>query len=200
METTLARNWWAIALRGAVAIVFAFAAYFLAAASVQTLARIFGLFALLEGLLAAVTVLGGRHGEEAQPRVFFVDAVLGVGFGLVALLAPWRSGAAVVQLVAGWIGLMGLLEASTALRFRKHVGTPRLLVALGVVSLLFAAVLAFVPFSRFVNVWFIGTWAAFVGALYLVVGIILRRDLTLPEPEEETYVAHARHEAPFGHI
>src|SRR5262245_55643561 len=52
MERTLARNWWAIALRGAFAILFGLIAFAWAEATPSFLGTVFGVFLLIEGRLA----------------------------------------------------------------------------------------------------------------------------------------------------
>ena len=184
MERTLSRNWWAFALRGGLAMLFALLVVAWSDATPASLARIFGVFAIGEGALAIGSSLGARRDDE-RPWPLLFEGTIGMGFGLVALVAPFRGLATVAWLVASWIAMVGLLEGATALKFKKHVATPRLLVGLAVVSVIAAAALVFSPsMGEIVTVWLLGGWAAFLGAITFTIGLVLRRDL---EPVEEPF-------------
>ena len=61
MVLNLARNWWALALRGAAAIVFGILALFWPPAAVVALVAVFGAYALVDGILNLVAaVWAGR--------------------------------------------------------------------------------------------------------------------------------------------
>jgi uncharacterized membrane protein HdeD (DUF308 family) len=180
MEQTLARNWWAFALRGGLAILFSLLVVAWSDATPASLARIFAVFAIGEGALAIGATLGARsHADRPWPLVF--EGAIGIGFGLVALIAPFHSLTTVAWVIASWIAIVGLLEGATALKFRKHMSTPRLLTALAIVSVLAAAALVFSPgLGGIVTVWLLGAWSAFLGFITMVVGIVLHRDVRVP--------------------
>ncbi len=183
MDRTLSRNWWAFSLRGALAIVFALLIVAWSHASPASLARIFGVFAIAEGALAIGSSLGA-HRDVDRPWPLLFEGTIGIFFGLVALIAPFRSLATVAWIIASWIATVGLLEGATALKFGKHVATPRLLAGLSVVSLLAAAAMLFTPRAgEIVTVWLLGAWSAFLGVIAFIVGLVLRRDVEEPEFE-----------------
>lgn len=177
MERTLSRNWWAFVLRGALAIVFSLLVVAWSDATPASLARIFAVFAIGEGALAVGSSLGARRDED-RPWPLLFEGTIGIGFGLVALIAPFQSLATVAWVVASWIAMVGLLEGATALKFRRHVATPRLLVGLAIVSVISAAAMVFSPrLGEIVTVWLLGAWAAFLGAVTFIIGMVLHRDV-----------------------
>ncbi|MGZ3422665.1 MAG: HdeD family acid-resistance protein [Polyangiales bacterium] len=175
MERTYARNWWAIALRGGVAMMFGLLASAFADATPEFLGRVFGVFLLVEGALAAVSGLGARTAED-RAYVSWVEGALGLGFALV-LLSGIHEGSTVIRLVAGWIAAIGILEGASSISFRKHVAAPRLLIGIAVVSVLLAGALWMFAPPTLVAVWFIGAWAVFAGATTLAVSVALRADV-----------------------
>lgn len=188
MDRTLSRNWWAFSLRGALAILFALLIVAWSDATPTSLARIFGVFAIGEGALAIGASLGAqRDVDRPWPLVF--EGAIGIGFGLIALVAPFRSLSTVAWVVASWIAMVGLLEGATALKFGKHVATPRLLSGVAVVSLLTAAGMVLSPRAgEIVTVWLLGAWSAFLGAVTFIIGMVLRRDRFEPTIELRTSV------------
>ena len=56
----LARNWWAIALRGVAAIVFGALALLLPATTLTGLILLFGAYALIEGFFSVIAALRGH--------------------------------------------------------------------------------------------------------------------------------------------
>jgi len=175
MEGTLSRNWWAFVLRGGLAMVFALLVIGWSDATPASLARIFGVFAVGEGALAIGSSLGARRDED-RPWALLFEGAIGIGFGLVALIAPFQTLETVAWVVASWIAMVGLLEGATALKFHRHVATPRLLVGLSVVSIIAAAAMVFSPRAgEIVTVWLLGSWAAFLGAVTFIIGMALHR-------------------------
>jgi uncharacterized membrane protein HdeD (DUF308 family) len=175
MERTLARNWWAIALRGAFAILFGLLAFAWGASTPEFLGGVFGVFLLIEGGLAACSSLGAHTAQE-RAYVSLVEGGLGLAFALV-LLSGIHDEGTVIRLVAGWMGAVGLLEGASSVSFRRHVAAPRLLISVAVVSVLLAGALWFLMPATLVAVWFIGAWAVFVGATTLFVSFALRPDV-----------------------
>jgi uncharacterized membrane protein HdeD (DUF308 family) len=180
MESTLARNWWAFVLRGALAMVFALMVVAWSSATPMALARVFGVFAIAEGALAIGSTLGARRDED-RPWPLVLEGAIGIGFGLVGLIAPFASLATVAWVIASWIAIVGMLEGATSLKMHRHVTTPRVMVAVGVVSLIAAAAMVFTPYlGEIVTVYLLGGWAAFLGAATFVVGMVMRRDAHTP--------------------
>lgn len=57
MSNLLARNWWAVALRGVLAIVFGVLALRMPATALIALVLLFGFYALVDGAVAIVSAL-----------------------------------------------------------------------------------------------------------------------------------------------
>lgn len=181
MTPMLSKNWWAFAVRGGLSMVFALLAVAWSGASPNALAKIFGVFALAEGALSLLATANLEALERPWPLT--IEGVLGLSFGLVGLSAPFSMLSSVAWLIASWIATVGVLEGATALRVPGHVATPRLFAAIGVGSLVSAFAVVIAPWAgwagEIVTVWFVGAWAAFLGALTFVIAMVLRHD-TLP--------------------
>jgi uncharacterized membrane protein HdeD (DUF308 family) len=177
MQATLSRNWWAFILRGAIALVFALMIFAWSSATPATLGRVFAVFAIAEGALAIGGTLGARSNKDRVYPLLFEGAI-GIGFGLMALIAPFHSLRTVAWVIASWIAIVGLLEGATAMKLKNHVSAPRVLSGVAVISILAASAMMFSPpMGEIITVYLLGAWAAFLGAATLMVGLVLRRDV-----------------------
>ena len=57
-------HWWALAIRGAIAIIFGLAALLRPDIALEALILLFGAYALVDGVFAIVGVFGGRAEER----------------------------------------------------------------------------------------------------------------------------------------
>ena len=91
MLDVLARNWWALALQGVVAILFGLAALIWPGLTLTALVLLFGAYALVDGVFAAVAALA-RAGRERRWWVLLLEGLLGIAAyaGLVASPRPRR--------------------------------------------------------------------------------------------------------------
>src|SRR5215218_7381712 len=87
MNELLARTWWAIALRGALALLFGRAALALSGITVRGLVLAFGAYTVADGILAIVAAIrAAREHERWWP--FVIEGLLGIGTGGDRLLGP----------------------------------------------------------------------------------------------------------------
>ena len=61
---TLIRNWWLVALRGAVALIFGVLTVFRPAVTLSVLILLFGAYAIANGVFTVVAAIAKRHGES----------------------------------------------------------------------------------------------------------------------------------------
>jgi hypothetical protein len=99
MVVMLARNWWALAWRGLVAVLFGAAALAWPGPTLTALALLSGAFALLDGALVLAAALVGHPGSPCRGALL-AEGLLGVATGVLALLRPGLMALAVVDLIA----------------------------------------------------------------------------------------------------
>ena len=66
MAAIMVGNWWALALRGVVAILFALIAFFLPGITAAALILLFGAYALVDGVFALIAGLRRRGGTAGR--------------------------------------------------------------------------------------------------------------------------------------
>jgi uncharacterized membrane protein HdeD (DUF308 family) len=87
MTVVLVRNWWALALRGGLAVLFGVAAFVIRGLTLAFLIALFGAYALIDEVLAIVAgVRAAEHHERFGSPL--VRGILGIAAGLVAFILP----------------------------------------------------------------------------------------------------------------
>jgi uncharacterized membrane protein HdeD (DUF308 family) len=173
MNATLARHWWTIVLRGVIAILFGIIALGAPGAVLLSLAFVFGIYVLVDGVFGLVgTVRAVRtHGHWGA---LLAEAVLNIVMGLIALIMPAAAVAAFVLLMAVWALVSGALMLTAAIRL--HATHGRWWLGLGgIASLVWGLLLVLAPIMGAVVVtWWLGIYAIVFGVSLLVCGWQLR--------------------------
>src|SRR2546422_11239181 len=92
METdALARNWWAIALRGVAAIIFGALTLVVPGVTLAVLILLFGAYALIEGVLNVIAAVRGRGERQSWWPLLLRGLVsIAAGVGPLALPRLWE--------------------------------------------------------------------------------------------------------------
>ncbi len=170
MLDVLTQKWWAVALRGIIAIVFGIVALASPGATLVSLAVVFGAYALVSGVFAIIAAFGSR-GRDA---VWYVlDGILGIAVGLAAMFFPTVAAQVLVILVGLWAILTGIFEVIAG--FELPIKRDWLLVIAGIVSIVFGVLLIVYPATGALAItWLIGIYALVFGVSMLAFGIRLR--------------------------
>lgn len=175
MLTVWRGSWWALALRAAAAMTLGVIAFALPAPTLVAIVVLFGIYALIDGLLALVAAIGGVRRQQRWGAMLF-EGVVGIGVGIVALLNPGIGALTLVYLVASWAILTGVLEIVTAIRLRKIMTGEWLLIASGILSLVLAGLfVAFPGLGATAMVLTIGAYALAYGVTVMVLAIRVRQ-------------------------
>lgn len=171
----LARHWWAIALRGAAAIIFGILAFVMPGLTLAALVLLFGAYALVDGIFNIIAALSGRSGERTWGWLL-VEGLVSVAAGLVAFFMPGLTALTLVYVVAAWAIITGVLEIVAAIRLRKVISNEWWLVLSGVLSIVFGGVIAAFPGAgALALVFWIGAYAVVFGVFLVGLAFRLRR-------------------------
>jgi uncharacterized membrane protein HdeD (DUF308 family) len=175
MARVLALNWWAMALRGIVAVIFGLIAFFIPVATLYALTILFGAYALIDGIVSLVAaVQSARHGEHWWALLF--EGIVGLGAAAVTLLWPLLTLVVLIYIVAFWATITGILEIVAAIRLRRFIRGEWLLVLTGVASIVFGFLLFAAPGpGAIVIAWWIGAYVFVFGLLMIALAFRLRR-------------------------
>jgi uncharacterized membrane protein HdeD (DUF308 family) len=170
----LAKNWWAIALRGVLAIIFGILAFAWPTLTLVALVFLWGAFAFIDG---AFSIASGIRDEEGQGRnwLMVILGVVGVVAGILAFAVPDITALALITLIGAWSIVRGAFEIGAAWQIRKQVSGEWMLALDGVFSLVFGLlVLIFPGAGALALVWAIAAFAIVSGVILLVVAFRLR--------------------------
>jgi Short repeat of unknown function (DUF308) len=87
LANILSRYWWMTLLRGVIWVLFGLVVFSQPAISLVTLTLLFGAFALVDGIAAVATAIGGRE-EHENWWVLLLVGLCGIGAGVVTFLMP----------------------------------------------------------------------------------------------------------------
>ncbi|MET0367185.1 MAG: HdeD family acid-resistance protein [Methylobacterium sp.] len=173
MSASLARNWWLIALRGVISILFGAIAFAAPAAFVLSLVLFFAAYMLVDGIF---TIVGAIRAAQKHERWGFllVEGLVDIVVGVAAFLVPAAAVWAFVLLLAAWAFVTGALMIAAAFRLHLHYGRWWLLLG-GIVSVLFGLALVIEPgMSALVLTWWLGAYAIAFGVMLVILGVSLR--------------------------
>ncbi|MBN9509438.1 MAG: HdeD family acid-resistance protein [Alphaproteobacteria bacterium] len=172
-SAALARNWWAIMVRGVAAVVFGIIALLLPTQAVIVLALVFGFYLLVDGVFDLVAAIRAvARGERWG--FLLAEGVLDIVVGVLALAWPATLIVASVWVIGAWALVTGILLLLAALRL--SAGHGNWLMGLGgVLSIVWGVLLALWPLAGAVvlTIW-LGVYALLFGIALIALAFKLR--------------------------
>jgi uncharacterized membrane protein HdeD (DUF308 family) len=186
MSAVLAENWWAMALRGVVGILFGIVAFLLPAATILSVVLVFSAYMLVDGLFAIVAGIRAARRHERW-GLLILEGVVNIAAAVVAVFLPGITVLAFVLLMAAWALLSGGLMLGSAFKLKQDHGRWWLALS-GVASIIFGVLLVIAPLvGALVLTWWVGAYALVFGAALLVLAFKLR----MKKAEHPTLAQHA---------
>jgi uncharacterized membrane protein HdeD (DUF308 family) len=174
MLHTLARNWWAIVLRGIFAILFGIGTFLWPGITLAVLVLLYGAYLFVDGILAVLWALARRR-EGSFSWEVFLAGLASLAAGVVTLLWPGVTAVALLYLIAVWAIVRGVFEILAAFHLRRELSNEWLLALNGALSILFGVVLSVAPVAgALAALWLIGSFAIVVGILMIALGARLK--------------------------
>ena len=173
LSDALQHRWTALLWRGIIAIALGLLVWSRPGISLKLLIVAFGLWALVDGVVAAWLAFEDR--PQQSWGWMLLDGILGIVIGLIALARPGATALGLLFLIATWAVLRGILEIIVAISLRKELqGEWRLLVA-GIISIIFGAIVFARPGAGLLAVlWIIGFYAVLYGVITVMLAFKAR--------------------------
>lgn len=179
MSALLAQNWWAIALRGVLAIVFGIIALLLPGVTISALVLLFAAYMLVDGIFAIVAGVRAATRHERWGLLIF-EGIVDLIAAAIALVLPIATVLAFVWLCGAWAIVSGGLMLAAMFRLQPTHG--KWLLGLGgILSVIWGVLLLIAPIAgAVVMTWWLGAYALVFGVALLVLAFRLRRQRGVP--------------------
>jgi uncharacterized membrane protein HdeD (DUF308 family) len=184
MIAEAARHWWVLAIRGALAILIGLIAFFMPVAFVLGIAVLFGVFMLLDGIFATYAGIQARN-TARHWWALLLEGLAGIVAGLLTILFPLLGVLVFIYFISAWALITGLMEIMAAIRLREQIEGEWRMALSGVLSIVFAVLLAIWPDSGAIALsWLIGAYAILFGIVLLALAFHLKglHDRAAPGP------------------
>jgi len=168
------RNWWMLAIRGALAIIFGLVALLFPGIAILAFIYIFAAYAIIDGIVAVAVSLGER-GTFGRWTWLLIEGVFGILAGFLAIAYPGLTALVLLYIIAIWAILTGILEIIAAFTFHEQVALEWALNLAGLFSILFGLLLLLHPGAGILTIlWLVGIYAIVFGILFIVRALQLR--------------------------
>jgi len=171
----LSRYWWMTLIRGLLWILFGIVLFVEPGLSVVTLAIIFGLFVLADGIGNIITAVGGQ-GQHEYWWLLLSVGLCGIGIGLLSIFNPALAAHALLFYIAIWAIVTGVLQVVAAIRLRQEIEGEFWLILGGIASVAFGVLAIARPGAGVLSVvWLIAAFGIVYGVLQIGLALRARR-------------------------
>jgi uncharacterized membrane protein HdeD (DUF308 family) len=109
MAADLARNWWVLALRGGVGILFGIGAFVWPGTTLAALVIVFGAYAFVDGIFAVIAGIGMRK-QLSLWWLVLLEGAAGIILGLLTFGSPDTTALVLLTLIAAWSIVTGIFR------------------------------------------------------------------------------------------
>jgi len=170
----LERNWWLLLFRGLVSILFGFVAMFWPLATLVSLAVLWGIYALADGIFALGAGIAGR-GPPGSRWWLILVGLFGIVAGIAAVLLPGLTAHLLLVLIGVWAVAIGAAQVVGAIAVRREIEGEWMLVVSGLLCIVLGAMIFTRPAAAAVAMlWTIGFFAMVIGFCYVALAVRLR--------------------------
>jgi uncharacterized membrane protein HdeD (DUF308 family) len=171
LGAALARNWWLIALRGVLGVVFGLIALILPFATILALVLLFSAYMLVDGVFAIYAAVRAARQRENWGFMAFQGAA-SIVTAVLAFLWPGLTVFAFVLLIAAWSIVTGCLMLAAAVRTEE--GRWWLILG-GAAATAFGILMILAPLAgAVVLAWWLGSFALVFGVALIILAFKLR--------------------------
>lgn len=174
MVQVLARNWWALLIRGIAAVIFGILAFMWPGVTLVVIGILFGAYAFVDGVFAIVsTVRAAQAHERWWP--FLLEGIVGLAIAAITFYDVGITLFALYITIAAWAFITGILEIVAAIQLRKHISNEWLLILAGICSILFSMLMIWHPgVAALAIIWIIASYAIVFGIIMIVLSFRLK--------------------------
>ena len=169
----LAKDWWLLALRGLLGVIFGIVALVLPVTTILALVLLFSAYMLVDGGFALYTAVRAMRRRDSWGMPL-IHGIANIAAGAIAFLWPGITVLAFVLLLAAWSIVSGCLMIAAAYNVEGRHGRGWLAFG-GVVSLLYGVLMILAPLlGAVVLTWWLGAYSLVFGVALIVLAFRLR--------------------------
>jgi uncharacterized membrane protein HdeD (DUF308 family) len=173
LNALLTQNWWAVAVRGVLGILFGLIALIMPGAAMLSLVLLFSAYIIADGFLAIVSAVRAARRHERWGWLTF-EGLVNIVAGVVLVVWPGLTVLAYVLMVAAWSIVSGAFMVAAAFRLDRKHGRWWLAFG-GAASVVLGVLIILAPMvGAVVLTWWIGAYALVFGVTLLALSFKLR--------------------------
>jgi uncharacterized membrane protein HdeD (DUF308 family) len=173
MAAVLIGNWWAMALRGGAAILFAIIAFAAPNLTATALVLVFGIYMLVDGVFALIAAQRAAHRHD-RSWPLIIEGLLDIILAAICFIFPGAALVALIYVIGFWALLSGVALVTAGfglLRLNGHL----LVILAGVLSIALGIILLVHPMAGVIALaWWLGAYALLFGIILVSAAFRLR--------------------------
>jgi uncharacterized membrane protein HdeD (DUF308 family) len=170
----LSRNWWALLIRGILAVIFGTIALFRPGVTLTVLVMLFGAYYLVDGAFSIIASLSAPKGYRGWVWLL-ISGIAGVIIGLMTFFMPGVTALVLLYYIIAWLIVTGVMQTIAGIRLRKEISGEPFVIMGGILSVLFGLYLLVNPgVGALAVIWIIGAYALVFGVIMIIVAFRLR--------------------------
>lgn len=175
MAEILRKNWWLVALRGVVAIIFGILTFVWPGPTLTALVMLFGAYALVEGIFSIASGVSGGSLSGNSRWLLVLEGLVGVIIGLITFFAPGITAVGLLYTIGVWAIITGIFQVAAAIQLRQVISDEWLLIFGGILSVVFGVLVFIYPAASALSIlWLIGAYAVVFGVATVALGFRLK--------------------------
>src|ERR1700734_3464503 len=115
MRQTIAKNWWALVIRGLLGVGLGVITFIWPGITLASLVILFGAYALVDGVMAIVAAVRAVEAHERWGALLF-EGIVGIGAGAVTIAWPAITALWLIYIIAAWAIVTGVFEIAAAIK------------------------------------------------------------------------------------
>jgi uncharacterized membrane protein HdeD (DUF308 family) len=173
----LKAHWWALLIRGIIAVLFGVACFLLTGAAIFALAIWIGIFFILDGIFMIVGAVRSASASHTSHWWWqLLGGIVGIIAGVLTFMWPGITALTLAIFVGAWAIVTGAFELATAIRLRSALPNEWLWIINGILSVILGLLIFVFPGAGLVGlVWLLGFYAILAGIALITLSFRLRR-------------------------
>ena len=161
----LARNWWAVLIRGLAALAFGVVALVMPAATILVLLMFFAGYVLVDGVFAIFAAIRAAS-EHHRYALLLLEGIFDLALAAAIVVWPFEAFLGIIYITAAWAIVTGAFMLVGAFRMTPHHGKVWFILG-GLASIVLGVALGIAPYLGPI------VFSAWVAAYAIVFGLVL---------------------------